>query len=81
MTSVVSPVSWNEIWRDKSLILLTDRAFVCVVGVIPRIDVESVSFVWDLPLDISLVDEILPQLARTVATSVSTLSFSTAYRL
>lgn len=63
-----------------SLNLLTNRAFVCVVGVIPRIDVESVSFVWNLPLDVSLVDEILPQLARTVATIVSTLDFSRAYR-
>ena len=45
---------------DVSLDFLTDCAFVCVVRVVPRIDIESMSFIWDLSLDIFLVDEILP---------------------
>lgn len=50
---------------------MTDRAFIRVVGVVPRINVESVSLVWDFALDVPLVDEVLPQLARTVAIGVS----------
>lgn len=57
---------------------MTDRAFIRVVGVVPRIDVESVSLIWDFALDVPLVNKIFPQLARTVAIGVSRWSVQAA---
>lgn len=42
---------------------------------VPRVDVESVSLIWDLALDVPLVDEVLPQLAWTVIIAVSIIEF------
>lgn len=65
--------SGSVVWISAvvGVYVLTYRALICVIGVIPRVDIESMSFVWDLSLDVFLVDEVLPQLARAVPVHVS----------
>lgn len=75
----ISLVPSNDVQRGRSMNLLTDCAFVRVIWMVPRVDVESVSLVRDLALDVPLVDEVLPQLARAIAIGISISRTPEAY--